>query len=81
MREVQAPDAKARLTELLGEVERGESIVITRHGRPIARLVPDMERRRKDLETVFLGIDALDDQSPGMTLDEIMEARHEGHKY
>jgi prevent-host-death family protein len=38
---VGAYDAKTRLSELLDRVERGEQIVITRHGRPIARLVPE----------------------------------------
>lgn len=33
-----AQDAKTRLGELLDRVERGEEIVITRHGRPVARL-------------------------------------------
>ena len=36
-----AYDAKIRLSELLDRVERGEQIVITRHGKPIARLVPE----------------------------------------
>jgi prevent-host-death family protein len=42
---VGAYDAKAKLSALLDRVERGEEIVITRHGRPIARLVPDGEAR------------------------------------
>jgi antitoxin (DNA-binding transcriptional repressor) of toxin-antitoxin stability system len=33
-----AHDAKTRLSELLDRVERGEEIVITRHGRPVAKL-------------------------------------------
>lgn len=37
-------DAKNRLSELLDRVERGESIVITRHGEPVARLVPFEQR-------------------------------------
>ncbi|HTB42110.1 MAG TPA: type II toxin-antitoxin system prevent-host-death family antitoxin [Acetobacteraceae bacterium] len=37
---VGAFDAKTRLSELLGRVERGEIVTITRRGRPIARLVP-----------------------------------------
>jgi prevent-host-death family protein len=37
---VGAFDAKTRLSELLGRVERGEVVTITRRGRPIARLVP-----------------------------------------
>lgn len=37
---VGAYDAKTRLPELLAEVEAGGSFIITRHGRPIARLLP-----------------------------------------
>ena len=33
-------EAKTHLPRLLERVERGESITITRHGRPVARLVP-----------------------------------------
>lgn len=33
-------DAKTRFSELLERVERGDSITITRHGTPVARLVP-----------------------------------------
>jgi prevent-host-death family protein len=33
-------DAKTRFGDLLDRVERGEVIVITRHGHPVARLVP-----------------------------------------
>jgi len=29
---------------LLADVERGETVVITRHGRPIARVVPEASR-------------------------------------
>ena len=32
--------AKAHLSELLNAAESGEEVVITRHGRPIARVVP-----------------------------------------
>lgn len=44
---VGAFDAKNRLSELLRRVERGDSFVITRRGRAVARLVPpgDGERR------------------------------------
>jgi antitoxin (DNA-binding transcriptional repressor) of toxin-antitoxin stability system len=36
--QIGAHDATTRLGELLDRVERGEEIVITRHGRPVARL-------------------------------------------
>lgn len=32
--------AKAQLSELINKVEAGEEVVITRHGRPVARMVP-----------------------------------------
>lgn len=40
-RHVQARDAKAKLSELLDAAERGEETVITRHGKPIARIVKE----------------------------------------
>jgi prevent-host-death family protein len=40
MRAVGTFAAKTHLSTLLEEVERGEEITITRHGRAIARLVP-----------------------------------------
>lgn len=41
MNEVGAFEAKNTLGSLLDRVEQGEEIVITRHGRPVARLVPN----------------------------------------
>ncbi len=37
---VSAYDAKTHLPKLLERVENGERFVITRHGRPVAQLVP-----------------------------------------
>jgi prevent-host-death family protein len=41
MPEIGAFEAKNTFGTLLDRVERGEVIVITRHGRPVARLVPN----------------------------------------
>jgi prevent-host-death family protein len=40
MREVGAFEAKNKLGHLLDLVEHGEEIIITRHGKEVARLVP-----------------------------------------
>ena len=40
MREVGAFEAKNKLGQLLDLVEQGEEIMITRHGKEVARLVP-----------------------------------------
>jgi prevent-host-death family protein len=37
---VGAYDAKTHFSELLEKVEAGEEITITKHGRPVARMVP-----------------------------------------
>ena len=41
MREIGAFEAKNTLGTLLDLVQHGEEIVITRHGKPVARLVPN----------------------------------------
>ena len=43
MQEIGAFEAKNKLAALLDRVERGEEIVITRHGKAVARLVPHAE--------------------------------------
>ncbi len=43
---VSVQDAETRLSELLDLVAEGEQIVISRRGKPMARLVPVRARRR-----------------------------------
>ena len=57
MREVGAFEAKNKLGQLLDLVERGEEIVITRHGKELARLVPphkavDREQARAAIKRI-----------------------------
>lgn len=44
MIEIGASKAKNTFSALLDRVERGEEIIITRYGRPVARLVPNAGR-------------------------------------
>lgn len=49
---VGAFEAKTKLSELLDRVERGEEVLITRHGKPVAKvsgLKPDRETDEIDL--------------------------------
>lgn len=39
-KQVNIYEAKARLSQLIQQVEAGDEIVIARHGKPVARLVP-----------------------------------------
>jgi prevent-host-death family protein len=49
MKTVSIRDAKNRLTELARDVESGETIVVTRNGRPVFDLVPHRPRGQVDL--------------------------------
>ena len=80
MREIQASEAKARLSELLDDVERGETVVITRHGRPIARLEPETSRRQAEIDAAIAAIVALRKETGRMTVEEILSARDEGRR-
>lgn len=78
MREIAASEAKTHLPQLLDEVERGETLVITRHGRPIARLVPEHDQRRDEIGSVIDAIRNRRRQAPSVTAAEILSARDEG---
>ena len=82
MREVQATEAKTRLAELLRNVERGETIAITRRGKVVAHLTPAHAQDRTEREAA---VDRFLQQragwrSVGMSSEEILAARHEGHR-
>lgn len=81
MREVQASEAKTHLPQLLDDVEHGETIIITRHGRPIARLVPDQAARQAAYTKSVEAIKELRKRVGKIPLQELLDARHEGHKY
>ena len=81
MENIGAYEAKTHLPRLLERVMRGESLTITRHGRPVARLVPVedddrdralqasrriLERRRRLVRT---------------SLSELIDTIHEGHRF
>ena len=53
MRTVNLADAKARLSELVEEAAAGETICITRRGKPVAQLVA-ITRPRKPVDTAAL---------------------------
>jgi prevent-host-death family protein len=56
---VGAFEAKTHLSALLDRVARGEQIVITKHGRPVARLVPAALPDREEVGGIIARIKAL----------------------
>ncbi len=59
MRQIGAFEAKNRLSELLNLVENGEEVVITKHGRPVARLVAAEPVNRSTTQTAVQTIKKL----------------------
>jgi prevent-host-death family protein len=87
MATVTAFQAKTRFGELLNRVVRGEEIVITRHEKAVARLVPE---GRCNLESVRAAVADLrqlrqriadrTEGKPKLTLDEVKSAIAEGRR-
>ncbi len=80
MREVGAYEAKTHLAALLDAVANGETVVITRRGRPIARIVPAATVDRRDTADLISRMKAARDTRARMTRDEILEARDAGRR-
>jgi prevent-host-death family protein len=80
MREIQASEAKTHLPRLLDEVERGETLIITRHGRAIARLVPEVDEKREDIRRAIAEMKELAKGSGKISVEEILSARDEGRR-
>jgi len=53
MRTIGAYEAKTHLPRLLDEVEKGERITITKHGRPVAILIPPGPGATEDAEALL----------------------------
>jgi prevent-host-death family protein len=80
MREIQASEAKTHLPRILDDVERGETLIVTRHGRRIARIVPELDHRQEEIDKALAGIHELRKRTGRITVKELLSARDEGRK-
>lgn len=83
-------EAKNKLSELVERAATGEEVVITKHGRPTARIVayasPDadaaaQERRRRHSQSLERLRHLRPAPGSALSIEQILEARHEGHRY
>ena len=73
-------EAKTHLSKWLDRVTRGENLTITRHGKPVEKLVPvitDREQAKEALEQIA----ELRRHVKLVPLAELMATVHEGHRY
>ncbi len=80
MRAIGAGEARAHLPDLLKAVERGETIVITRRGAPIARIVPLDGSGAADPVAVIARIRAARAGRAAVLRTDLLSARDEGRK-
>ena len=85
MREIPASEAKTHLAQLLDAAELGETVAITRHGKRIARLVPEQQQQQEKVAAAIESIKRLArerrEQFGPVSVEEIVSSIHEGHKY
>jgi prevent-host-death family protein len=80
MTTVSAYEAKTHLPRLLRAAERGETVIITRHGKPVAQLGPVEQQRGEDVAEVIARMKRARALRPRVTVEEILAARDEGRK-
>jgi prevent-host-death family protein len=62
MESVTAFEAKTRFGALLERVARGEEVIITRHEKPVARIVPEGRRNLESVRRAVAGLRELSNQ-------------------
>lgn len=78
MRSIQAAEAKTHFLRILDDVEQGESVVVTRHGRPVARIIPELDHERERVEKAMEEMRKLRARIGKLSIHEILSARDEG---
>jgi prevent-host-death family protein len=79
-REIQAAEVESHLAALLEGVESGATLVITRNGRRIARLVPEEGRHRDEADEAITPVESRGANAPRITIEEVLSARDEGRR-
>jgi prevent-host-death family protein len=81
MREIRASDAKTHLLSLLDDVEQGETLVITRHGKPVARVIPEANTRQRQANDAASRLLARRAMMPAVTAADLKSLVEEGRRY
>ena len=74
MATVNVHEAKTQLSRLLARVEEGEEIVIARAGRPVARLLPAVEQKKRRIPGSLKGRMEIDDRFHDVLSDAELDA-------
>jgi prevent-host-death family protein len=88
---VSAYEAKTHLPKLIARTEKGERFIITRHGLPVAQLIPIDAENSEQMKSSLAAVAKLRKRlnAKGVTLESvtsgnkltIKELMHDGHRY
>ena len=78
MQTIQASEAKTHFLRILDRVEQGETVIVTRHGRPIARISPQVDDDRDKVNRAIEEMRELRKRMGRLSVEEILSARDEG---
>ncbi len=90
MAEIGAYEAKTHLPKLLERIQKGERFTITKHGRPVAELVPVTRRDPEAVRQTLNGIRSYRDtlRKRGISTQSLLnknetlrDLAHAGHRY
>ncbi|HKY62809.1 MAG TPA: type II toxin-antitoxin system prevent-host-death family antitoxin [bacterium] len=80
MEEIGVYEAKTHLPALLERVAKGEKITITKHGKPIALLVPTLTEKKRSIEEVIAELKKFRKSQPRISQKEIRALIDEGRR-
>lgn len=80
MREIGAFEAKNRLSALLDEAAAGETVVITKRGKPVAKLIPFDKPDAEAVLRIFDEMRARRAERAPVTTEEIIAWKNEGRR-
>ncbi len=85
MAKITAFEAKTRFGELLERVSQGEEVVITRHDKPVARLIPEGAQRLDEVRRSVQGLRDLQERirrrsKVKLSIREVRAAIKEGRR-
>ena len=81
MTTVGSREARTHLHRLLRAAARVETVIVTGHGKPVAQLGSVQDQGHEDVAEVMKRMEALRRRLPKISIEELLSARHEGHKY
>jgi antitoxin (DNA-binding transcriptional repressor) of toxin-antitoxin stability system len=81
MKHVSLADARANIAKLLDEVERGETVTISREGVPARDVAAPAQERSADVVQAIEELKQLRKANGPVTVEEILSWRDEGRRF